>query len=462
MLSQDKTVLLQSFLGSLPGHLAARLAKAVEVDRLMDGGLLPHETILEGLRPVLRRAERMDRTASPLRLFCRPFEDLLDSAPRKEKQKGCIARASVLPIWLWVTQTLLPGESAAFISDIKKSVLAHNTDQTELRAIEFWNMVSVKIRQSVVSETGRKAVRIALNGALAMADAEEVALLLSAGAEITAIQLKLPKPTAVLNEELLWSLRENYDHLAATNSDVAPYVAVIAMNRLARPWEALRLPLSISRQTQDTLISKTDMGLVGEIIFTRMDLLQNSIMETRHPDFDAETLLENVASFAELSSAIVKEIEVRRDGEWGHRLLKDRAAVGGVMDHFMERAPKEIAAGLPMQKGGGSKGPDFSRAVDDEKIERALRYARLIMGSRAFAAAASFAAKQKDAYDEATSHLRRYNEDLVKEMRSAQGDRRAIVERQFNLSTELTALLFSEEEAELLRRRGRAAVSAAA
>ncbi|HEY5347920.1 MAG TPA: hypothetical protein VIJ72_06985, partial [Rhizomicrobium sp.] len=159
---------------------------------------------------------------------------------------------------------------------------------------------------------------------------------------------------------------------------------------------------------------------------------------------------------------IVKEIEVRRDGEWGQRLLKERAMVGGVMDHFMERAPKEIAAGLPMQRGGGAKGPDFSRAVEPDKLERAARYARLIMGSRAFAAAASFAAKQKDAHDEATGHLRRYNEDLVKEMRSAQGERRIIVEQQFALSTELTAVLFSEEEAELLRRRGRAAVAAAA
>ena len=47
------------------------------------------------------------------------------------------------------------------------------------------------------------------------------------------------------------------------------------MNRLKRPCEALRLPLMICRQTGDALISKTDMGLVGEILFARMDALKS-------------------------------------------------------------------------------------------------------------------------------------------------------------------------------------------
>jgi len=49
MLSVQKAGLLQAYLGSLPANLAGRLAKAVEVDRLTDGALLPHELILDGL-----------------------------------------------------------------------------------------------------------------------------------------------------------------------------------------------------------------------------------------------------------------------------------------------------------------------------------------------------------------------------------------------------------------------------
>jgi len=136
-----------------------------------------------------------------------------------------------------------------------------------------------------------------------------------------------------------------------------------------------------------------------------------------------------------------------------------------VMDGYMERAPKELAAALPMQKsgsfGGGPKYPDFTRPIDADKTDRALRYARLVAGCKTLAAAASFNATQKKADEEMCQLLRSYNEDVVKELRTSDGARRAVVESQFEVVSNLTAMLFSEEEADLLRRRGKAAMAAA-
>jgi hypothetical protein len=461
MLSQDKTGLLQTFLGSLPGDIALRLARAVEVDRLMDGTALPHDVILDGLRPVLRCRERENRTPTPLRLFCQPFEDILSSAPRGKKQKASIDRASVLPVWLWVSQTLMPEHAEVFIADTKALVLAQKLDEATLRAGQFWTLAGLRIRETLADNAGRKAAKDALKDEMVLADADEMALLLLTGTDILKIQAVLPKYVPLLSEDLLWQLRAIYDELVVRNPDAAPYVAVVTMNRLVKPWEALRLPLMISRQTSDTLISQTDMGLVGEILFNRLDALQAVILSTRHPLFEAGTLLAQVQNFAELSSAVVKEIEVRRDGEWGHRLMKDRAAVGNAMENFMDRAPKEFAAALPLQKSAGPKTADFSRPGDAAKQAMAIRYAKLVVGCRNFAAAASFGAKQKAIYEEMCGYLRRHNEDLVKELRGSDSDRRTNAESQFDFCCELTALLFSEEEAELLRRRGRAAQAAA-
>jgi hypothetical protein len=56
--------------------------------------------------------------------------------------------------------------------------------------------------------------------------------------------------------------------------------------------------------------------------------------------------------------------------------------------------------------------------------------------------------------------LKRYNEDVLKALKANPQD--AVANAQFQFCAELTAVLFSEEEAELFRRRGRAALSAAA
>jgi hypothetical protein len=200
------------------------------------------------------------------------------------------------------------------------------------------------------------------------------------------------------------------------------------------------------------------MGLVGEILFDRMDTLKNSIQATRHPLFDAEVLMDEVKAFADLSSHIVKEIELKREGEWGKRLLGERAQIGQVMEGFMDRAPKEFNAALPMSKGTGA---DFSRHPGAERHDMAKRYARLVAGSRNFAAAASFAAKQKATYEDLCTALKRYNEDVVRALKTDPA-RAETVNAQFELCAELTAILFSDEEATMLRRRGKAAQAAAA
>src|ERR1700761_420742 len=167
MLPDDKTGLLKAFLGGLPGPAAGRLAMAVEVDRLMDGHALPHEAILEGLRPVLRR-EHHDRQPTPLRLFCRPFQDLLTSQPRKVKQKAVIARGSLVPVWNWVALTLIPDEAQVYVADTKTDVLKHRIDHALARASAFWPIAGRAISNALSTDAGRQAAQKSLGDAFAV------------------------------------------------------------------------------------------------------------------------------------------------------------------------------------------------------------------------------------------------------------------------------------------------------
>ena len=264
-----------------------------------------------------------------------------------------------------------------------------------------------------------------------------MALLIIAGEEMLKVQMTLPKPPARITEEVLWQLRAIYDVLIDRSPDAAPYVAVVAMNRLQRPCEALRLPLMISRQTGDALISKTDMGLVGEIIFGRMDTLQTAILATRTGAFDADMLLAQVEGFSELSSSVVKEMEMRRDGEWGQRLLRDRAAVGNVMDAFMERAVKEISAALPHPEGR-------QRCHQACRARKTRQCPQLCPPGRRRAkirrARHPLPPSIRPCPREISHHLRRYVEDAVRELKG-EGERRTAAEFQLNYCAELAGLL---------------------
>lgn len=463
MLPAQET-LLRSFLSRLPPATAAELARAIERDRLQNGDSLPHDAILESLRPALRRANPETRTLTPLRLFCQPFEDLLFSAGGKAKLKGRIARESILPVWAWIGTTLLPAETQLYSIATREAIQNHSIRAAYSHAETFWNLVSQAIHAALKAPDSHQTAREVL-GELALADAEEMALLLGVGAQVLNIQKKLPRGTATLTEDLIWSLREIYDALFLSNPDAAPYVPVITMGRLAKPWEALRLPLMIVRKTQDTLISSTDMGLAGELLFHDLEDLAFQIRAVRHPEFDADLLIRHLVRFTKLSTAVVKEIDIRKDGRWGQTLMRDRVVVGETMQTMMERAATEIAAAIPTQRsgayGGGPLVPNIEHMPrQPEKSERALRYAKLLAGCRHLAPGASFGAKHKDVEDEMERLLRAYNEDIVEAVRDPDEARRAKAEPFFRTAVDLTATLFSEEEAEFLRRRARASLAA--
>lgn len=458
MLPDNKIALLQNFLGALPEEVASRLARAIEVDRLIDGKALPHELILDGLRPILRTGDPAQRTPTPLRLFCKPFEDLLVNMPRAEKQKGRVMRPHVVPIWQWVSQKLIPAEALAYSEAIRGLVVKAKFPAALARAEEFWPVAGEAMAKALAKN--HKAAVTALGGEAVAADAGDVAMMLQSGSAMLAVQALLAKPTPSLNEELLWGLRRIYDSVAENHLDAAPLVSVVAMRRLAKPWEALKLAMLIARQSHDALISSTDMGLAGDVLFSDMEDARQFLMNIRHPVFDVDALIAQLTSFTNISSAIVKEVEILRTGKWGQRLLKDRAAVGSTMETFMERAPKEIAAALPTHKAGysgGPKVPDFSRATEPDRADRALRYAKILAGTKLLAAPGSFGAKHQNAMDEIALFLRSYSEDVLKELRTAEGPRREVVQHQFQLALELTTILFDSGDAEFLRRRGKAA-----
>jgi hypothetical protein len=464
-MAANKLDMLRAFLGALPAPMAARLAQAVELDRLNDGKTLPHELILEGLRPALRETESAKRTPTPMRAFCQPFEDLLVEERKGAKQKGRIARSSVTPVWNWLAQALIPDALSAYSIAVKTAVLGCRPEEIKTKTAEFWTAAAQAIRAKLETETGRRVARIALGSDAIVEDAREMALLLSVASVTGEFLDRLRDPLPSLNEETIQLFRETCARVAAIAPDAAPYLSVLVMNRLERPWEALRLPLTIARKAQEMPVASTDMGLVGEILFGDIESHAAAIRAARPDRFNADALVAHVEGFTALTAGMAKEVEMRRDEPSGQRLMKDRAGVGEVMDGFMERAPKEILAALPTQKSGsyagGPKVPDVSRPADAEKSDRALSYARLILGCRPFAAGASFGTSLKNAEGEVIFALKGYNDEIVRELRAASGDKRINAEQYFTLAVELTALLFSPEEGEFLRRRGRAAVATA-
>ena len=236
MLPAEKQTVLRGFLGQLPERVASRLAKAIEVDRLIGGTDLPHEELLQALRPQLRQMPDKKRMATPQRFFCRPFEDLLVNGMPKVKMKGRIARASIVPLWHWLATDLIPDPHKKLTGEIRDAIIKDREEEIYLKLEELWNAGAAAIKSALATDKKKAEAARKLGSQVIAEDAAEIALLISSGTDIIVLQSKLPRPILALGEDEIGILRDAYDHTLETQPDLATYIALIAMGRMARPW----------------------------------------------------------------------------------------------------------------------------------------------------------------------------------------------------------------------------------
>lgn len=455
MLSEEKKLALEAFLGALPGPMALRLARIVEIDQLSDGPL-PHEEILDFLRPALRQYGERKRVATPLRYFCLPFEDFLFNGPRRQKRKGCISRSVIVPLWNWVGHALIREETADYVAQFKDAVLDEDSARCDILAARYWKASAEAIAKAIIETPDE--IKAHFETEFLFADVCEVPLLLAGGPLLQQLKALFPKPAPEPNEELMTIFRELFFRVRSVMPDLVAYLPVAAMGRLEKPWHAVRLATTVTHQQKETLVAATDIGLVGEILFDRMEDAKTVIIaQHRLPEFHSGVLLDALSEFTLLSSAITKEVDILRTGIWGKRLLSNRTVVSSVMDSYMERAAKEIAAAIPLKStmsGAETLVPNFVKDVGERAIGRALRYAELLAGCRYLAAPAAFVVKYDTAKRDVVETLRFYDEAMLSELRAKQWPDRERVEQRFQIAVELTRILMGTEAATMLQRRG--------
>ncbi|HEY9451994.1 MAG TPA: hypothetical protein VIR82_04945, partial [Bradyrhizobium sp.] len=116
-MSQTSTERLRDYLAQLPPQAQALLMR--EFERAIERGedVAVANFVLEQLRKVVRGAEQDDdarpRTDDPARLLYGPLEPFLVEG-NFPVRAGQIRRASLLPVWQWLSRDAVPEATVAF------------------------------------------------------------------------------------------------------------------------------------------------------------------------------------------------------------------------------------------------------------------------------------------------------------------------------------------------------------
>lgn len=466
MPAQDQGEELKRILASLTPDKAGVLATQLERQKLEGKGGPQIETVLAVLRKVMGR-DTTPRWPTPQRLFCVAFEDFLVDT-RKVKLPGRIARASIDPVWTWVLENGLPGAAKEAVKLIAKAALDRN-EPLKAKLVAQLQIDAAAAMTSALSgapKESQSSTRLSnlLGGDDAVSDMREMALLLAHPNALTPFRNLIPNGMSDLGEATIAAFRDLYDRCADETPALGSYAVILAMNRLARPWEAMALVRAVSRQFQDRLLSETDMGFAGDLLIADLEDIAAQTAAMRPDTFDAQILSRNLDRLAAASAGMAREMGIKRDGKWGARIQKARATAANAVHALLGRTAQEVLSSFPVARNGsfakGPRKPDLSHGPDPARVSRAVRWAKLMTSVKPVSAGLGFQSALQQAHDEIESTLRQYADAVLTEMRTGDSEIRATGLAFMEAQAQVADALLGHEAATLLRRRAAAALAA--
>ncbi|HVM78681.1 MAG TPA: hypothetical protein VMU06_06655 [Stellaceae bacterium] len=468
---------LKGLLDGLPAAEAAALARKIETQRALGRSELPADAILAALRPQLRRA-RPARIPTLCRLACAGFEDFLIDAADETRLPGLVPRASIAP-WWQALERFAPQEIKTYEAELAR--LAPVNDRSELdrlgealrRSARGWTeaVLAQAAGRKLADPAARKALAdpgvqtdfAEISRILAIAEPLRQALEAVSAAAARSGQ-KDGRRIAEFTADAVTEAKQQYLRFSETHGLESRYVALGLMNRLARPWEILRLGRSLSWKPTDALMRDTELGIIGQRLIRDLEAHTREVAalapQRRRgagaaPDY--ARLQQAMLLYIESAEGMLSEFGFRRDSPWGEQILETRAILGRALgpDQLAEVAEAALAA-LPLKRGVSARGlasddPDLETIPAPETIEQALRAAKFLVLLAQKGARHGLSSPARATIEEIGNEINNRCDRLFEEL--SMRPEHAVAAAQIAAVVRVAEILFEDGRAQTLARR---------
>ena len=459
-MSADPAAQLQQFVDTLPESALKKLAATIELDRGENRYGLPHNAIMQILRPRLAEI-RAPRVFTAQRVLCLPFEDMLAFQDVGYKETGKIMRSSIMPMWRLLTEQLIAKEWPALSEEFVKAQKADDAARRDVAASAIWGAGAAALGGWIASvdkdPDAMKTEVKKLGGTRAFEDVREMSATLDIADILEAAKSGLPrKPILALNKEQIVILKRHYDQVVEDHDERELIFLLAIMGRLLQPFPILKLIRAISGKLDDSLASRTELSVAGNLVIRALEEDAERVAAiAKEEDATEEELMSRTRRFADAFKGITADIGIRRDGEWGRRMYQCRAQVSDAVERMILQDANRVVL-LVLPKSGKRPVADFSERPDEERFERSERRARAIGEAMAIAEEVGLQAACASTVNNLRKDLDNYAARIIARLPKAEENERENARAHLATAVRLIELISNSDEADLLRRRGNA------
>jgi len=270
---------LRGYLRQLTPGTRARLLTEVERLRQSGADLPGAEIILTELRadrpdapPEAQPVEKLD---PPAREFFRVLDPYLTNRPPERANEGLIARASLQPLWDWVSRDLMASMARAYTTEFKKFLTGNRQRELDQAVLAFQNKAVKYLEGTLASATGADQARARFGkhggSAASFGDLLKIMRVLKAREPLADLEEGLPPRINRLDRDRLDDTLDALAILARAKRDAVPFAIATVARRLATPWHLLRLVTSAKDPEPAAAVAASPFALAVVMVLDQLE-----------------------------------------------------------------------------------------------------------------------------------------------------------------------------------------------
>jgi len=358
-MSQTSTERLREYLAQLPPQSQALLMRQFEraVERGEDTAVA--NLVLEQLRKIVRGAEEDEETRprsdDPARLLFRPLEPFLAES-NFPLRPGQVRRASLLPVWQWLGRDGAPDPAREFEAALAEARASGVSPEPATRKFQAAAAEAIATIATPVPGDDRQRALSRIGPPNVVEDLLSIGAVLQAREALDTLGGRLPSQMRILADAQVASVSASLNVPLLQTPQLLPFALSLIMQRLAAPWQIIRLAIKMAASDDEIRVAATPYGVAVSIALHELAYIAACLRtDIRRGHFD--DVGEQLKTLHDGVRGLRTELDLRNDSTWGRQLTAIRADIsnslqseidsvpGRVRRILRQRADKDIPAG---------------------------------------------------------------------------------------------------------------------
>ena len=450
-MSQTSTERLRDYLVQLPPQSQALLMR--EFERAIERGedTTVASFVLEQLRKVARGAdhEAQPRTNDPARLLFRPLEPFLVEA-NFPMRPGQVRRASLLPVWQWLMRDGAPEQAREFEAVLGQARHGGSASDLEpaIRKLQLAASDAILKIASPVPGGDKQRALARVGPPDVIADLLPIALVLQAREALDTLGSRLPSYLRMFADQQIGVVSASLNVASLQTPQLLPFALSLVMQRLAAPWQIIRLAIKMAASDDEIRVAATPYGVAVTIALHDLSFLAVRLRsDIKRGHFDS--VAEHLKTLHDGVRGLRTELDLRNDSTWGKQLTSIRADISNALQSEIDSVPGRVRRLLRQR---ADKDIGASARLNPGEVDETAALIDFVAVCRTYASELAINEVTLRTYSDLQHYVEHSTEALVQPLRGGDAKARAYRQMQVAAAIRFCDVLFGNDYASLMSR----------